>query len=55
MRGEALAEGKTLTLKPVALADIRHAFAVFSFAFAAHEPIINHSCLRRLIGEHRVR
>jgi hypothetical protein len=40
---------KTLTLKPVAPADIRHAFAVCSFAFAAHEPIIYHSCLRRLI------
>jgi hypothetical protein len=31
---------KTLTLKPVAPADIRHAFAVCSFAFAAHAPII---------------
>jgi hypothetical protein len=53
VRGEALAEGKTLTLKPVALADIRHAFAVFSFAFAAHEPIIYDSCLHRLIPRRR--
>jgi hypothetical protein len=41
VRGEALAEkARTLTLEPVALADIRHAFAVCSFAFAAPEPII---------------
>ena len=40
---------KTLTLRPVAPADIRHAFAVGSFVFAAHEPIIYDSCLRRLI------
>ena len=50
MRGKALAEkARTLTLRPLAPADIRHAFAVCSFAFTAHDPIIYDSCLRRLI------
>jgi len=43
MRGEGLAR-KTLTLRLVAPADIRHAFAACSFAFAVHGPIIYDSC-----------
>jgi hypothetical protein len=46
--GEALADTlQAFTRRPVAPADIRHAFAVSSFAFAAHDPIIK---IRAFVG-----
>jgi hypothetical protein len=40
VRGEALAEKlRTLTLRAMALADVRHAFAVCSFAFTVYRRI----------------